>query len=98
MIEVEKMSVELLEENKVIRIDDKCSTKSVYLEVRSHNFVCDQSHPLTCRLYKEVARSPYLAPYLKRRHFLFSKFDEGIQYDEESLYSIIPEAVSLFLK
>ena len=47
---------------------------------------------------REYSKAPYLAPYLKRRQFLFSKFDEGIQYDEESLYSIIPEAVSLYLK
>lgn len=45
-----------------------------------------------------MIKSPHLGSYLKRRQFLFSKFDEGIQYDEESLYSIIPESVSLYLK
>ena len=37
-MEYEKMSVELFEEGKVIRIDDAKSRKSVYLEVKSINF------------------------------------------------------------
>lgn len=35
--------------------------------------------------------------YFNKRHFLFSKFDQGIKIDEESWYSVIPEPVALHL-
>jgi len=38
---------------------------------------------------------PQLQEYWDRRHFLFSRFDEGIQIDEEGLYSVKPESSAL---
>lgn len=35
--------------------------------------------------------------YWDQRYRLFSKFDEGIKLDEESWYSITPEAISLYI-
>ncbi len=35
--------------------------------------------------------------FYKRRHFLFKKYSQGIQLDEESWYSVIPEVSFIFL-
>ncbi len=32
--------------------------------------------------------------YINRRRFLFSRFDEGIQLDEESWYSVVAESIA----
>lgn len=37
---------------------------------------------------------PATQRYWDRRHGLFSRFDEGIQIDEEGLYSVKPEAIA----
>lgn len=36
--------------------------------------------------------------YFNKRNYLFSKFEQGIEIDEESWYSVIPEAVSIYLR
>ena len=36
--------------------------------------------------------------YFARRTFFFSKFEQGIQLDQESWYSVIPEPVSYHLE
>lgn len=41
--------------------------------------------------------TPKLYRYFNKRHFLFSRFDEGIHIDTESWYSAIPEPVALYL-
>jgi len=41
--------------------------------------------------------NPKIQKYFKKRHLLFSKFDQGIQLDEESWYSVTPEPVALYL-
>lgn len=38
---------------------------------------------------------PNLQRYWDQRYAFFSKFDEGIEIDEEGLYSVVPEAVAL---
>lgn len=35
--------------------------------------------------------------FFHRRHFLFKRFDEGIQLDEESWYSVIPEEMGRYI-
>lgn len=37
---------------------------------------------------------PHLAKYYYQRHRLFHKFDEGIELDEESWYSVTPEKIA----
>ena len=39
----------------------------------------------------------HLLKYFIKRRFLFSKFDQGIQLDEESWYSVVAEPISLYL-
>lgn len=39
-----------------------------------------------------------LKKYYARRHYMFSRFDEGIQLDAESWYSVVAEPVSLWLQ
>ncbi|VDP82267.1 unnamed protein product [Schistosoma mattheei] len=51
------------------------------------------------RKRNKVARVLYnsnkvLPKYWKRRYDLFERFDEGVQLDEESWYSITPEAIA----
>nr|XP_018898909.1 PREDICTED: trimethylguanosine synthase isoform X1 [Bemisia tabaci] len=48
----------------------------------------------TQNLPPEIAKNPKLRKYWMRRYRLFSKFDEGIQLDEESWYSVTPECMS----
>jgi len=38
--------------------------------------------------------SPHLTKYWNQRHRLFSKFDQGIQLDEEGWYSVTPEQIA----
>lgn len=40
----------------------------------------------------------HLFRYFNKRNFLFSRFEQGIAIDEESWYSVIPEAVSHYLR
>lgn len=38
--------------------------------------------------------SPKLQKYYKKRHILFSKYDDGIRIDEDSWFSVTPEKVA----
>ena len=72
---------------------------TAYFEVHSQKFECHDNTQLTPRLAQTAKYySLHARRYLKRRNFLFKKFDEGIKFDQESLYSIIPEEVSNYLK
>ncbi|XP_077496502.1 trimethylguanosine synthase 1 isoform X2 [Amblyomma americanum] len=49
---------------------------------------CDTAMPCP------VQEKPHLAKYWAQRYRLFSKFDKGIQLDEESWFSVTPEAIA----
>lgn len=49
---------------------------------------CDAAMPCP------VQEKPHLAKYWAQRYRLFSKFDKGIQLDEESWFSVTPEAIA----
>ena len=55
------------------------------------------SIPLTCiRVIESSKRIPsHLRKYYNQRYRLFSRWDDGIQFDEEGLFSITPEALAL---
>ncbi|VVC40251.1 RNA cap guanine-N2 methyltransferase,S-adenosyl-L-methionine-dependent methyltransferase [Cinara cedri] len=44
--------------------------------------------------YTYLKNNPKLLKFWKKRHLLFSKFEEGIKLDEESWYSVTPEIIS----
>ena len=45
-------------------------------------------------LPKELEAYPELEKYWKQRFRFFSKFDDGIQLDKESWFSVTPEAIA----
>lgn len=52
--------------------------------------------PLTIDDLRHLRDLPYqVKKFYKRRHFLFSKYSQGIQLDTESWYSVIPEVIPL---
>jgi len=42
-------------------------------------------------------RNPKLRKYWEQRYSLFSKFDQGIQIDEEGWYSVTPESIAVHI-
>lgn len=46
---------------------------------------------------KDINFNSPLDRYWDKRYFLFEKFDEGIKLDEESWYSVTPEAVAYYV-
>ncbi|KAM8966645.1 trimethylguanosine synthase [Pelodytes ibericus] len=48
----------------------------------------------TYPLPPEIAAVPHLAKYWAQRYRLFSRFDEGIQLDEEGWFSVTPEKIA----
>ena len=49
------------------------------------------------QLPPELSAWPELEKYWKQRFRLFSKFDEGIQLDRESWFSVTPEAIAIHI-
>jgi len=47
---------------------------------------------------EELGINKNIRKYFIKRFFLFSRFDDGIQLDEESWYSVVGEPISLWLK
>jgi trimethylguanosine synthase len=43
------------------------------------------------------SENPKLAKYWAQRYSLFSKFDQGIDIDEEGWYSVTPESIAIHI-
>ncbi|KAH0944350.1 hypothetical protein HN011_009177, partial [Eciton burchellii] len=54
----------------------------------AHNAITEESLPDVIR------ENMNLLKYYKKRYIIFSKYDEGIQLDKESWYSVTPEALA----
>ncbi|CAD8061648.1 unnamed protein product [Paramecium primaurelia] len=64
---------------------------SLKLKITKKNFTC-QLHPgISIDIPKQIQK------FYRKRFFLFKKFNEGIQLDEESWYSVIPEEMSIHI-
>ncbi|CAK80457.1 unnamed protein product (macronuclear) [Paramecium tetraurelia] len=65
--------------------------ESLKLKITKKNFPC-QLHPgISIDIPKQIQK------FYRKRFFLFKKFNEGIQLDEESWYSVIPEEMSIHI-
>ncbi|CAK69896.1 unnamed protein product (macronuclear) [Paramecium tetraurelia] len=64
---------------------------SLKLKITKKNFTC-QLHPGI-----SIDIPKYIQKFYRKRFFLFKKFNEGIQLDEESWYSVIPEEMSIHI-
>ena len=62
------------------------STTRTYIEVQIHESLVSPSK-------SQLPQS--LRKYYNQRYTLFSRWDQGIQYDEEGLFSVTPEALAL---
>ena len=95
---MEKTTIDLCEmaDRTIYRVDSQHHEMSGYVEVHSLFFNYVQK-PLSENKATHQPHDPKLEKYLQRRHFLFKKFDEGIHYDEQSLYSIVGEDISLHI-
>eukprot|EP01062_Namystynia_karyoxenos_P065665 TRINITY_DN5946_c0_g1_i1.p1 TRINITY_DN5946_c0_g1~~TRINITY_DN5946_c0_g1_i1.p1 ORF type:complete len:406 (+),score=109.03 TRINITY_DN5946_c0_g1_i1:71-1288(+) len=51
-------------------------------------------HPDDARRFADAERWPHLQKYYQQRYRLWSRFDEGVRMDEESWYSVTPEAIA----
>jgi len=49
-----------------------------------------KTHPLP----EQISKNPLLVKYWHQRYNLFSRFDQGIELDDESWFSVTPEAVA----
>jgi hypothetical protein len=81
-------------ENKVIRLDNHLYSVSAFCEVQAADFEFTGYDSGTRYLKKKYGIPKEINKYFARRNFFFSRFEEGIQLDEESWYSVIPEPVS----
>ena len=69
------------------------SSDSIKSKSRCHPKKSLQRLPLK-PLPKELEAYPELEKYWKQRYRFFSKFDDGIQLDKESWFSVTPEAIA----
>ncbi|CAH8636541.1 unnamed protein product [Schistosoma rodhaini] len=77
--------------SKVSSPDDKIAVPSQRFAPVSLTEVLRKRNKVAKVLYNS---SKILPKYWKRRYDLFERFDEGVQLDEESWYSITPEAIA----
>ncbi|CAH8526743.1 unnamed protein product [Schistosoma turkestanicum] len=77
--------------NKVSSTDDDIAIPSQRFTPVSLTEVLRKRNKVAKVLYNS---SKVLPKYWKRRYDLFERFDEGVQLDEESWYSITPEAIA----
>ena len=97
-METAPLLIEHLPENQILREDDHMSRTSAYLQVHPRDFEFkDYDHGSVAQKQQYKITKP-LFRYFNKRNFLFSRFEKGIAIDEESWYSVIPEAVSLYLR
>lgn len=66
------------------------------------SFTTERQHPIIQLLITESiphtsksSLSPSVRKYYWQRYRLFSRWDDGIQFDEEGLFSVTPEALAL---
>lgn len=91
------MTLDDIPDNKVVRLDNHIYSVSAFCEVQAANFEFNGYDSGTPYLKKKYGIPKEINKYFARRNFFFSKFEEGIQLDEESWYSVIPEPVSFYL-
>eukprot|EP00092_Neocalanus_flemingeri_P021800 GFUD01023649.1.p1 GENE.GFUD01023649.1~~GFUD01023649.1.p1 ORF type:complete len:260 (+),score=69.24 GFUD01023649.1:39-818(+) len=64
------------------------------VNVRTNKKRDKRVHHLTnIQIPPELSSLPHISKYWAQRYRLFSKYDEGIQLDEESWYSVTPEKI-----
>ncbi|CAN8308032.1 unnamed protein product [Cochlearia groenlandica] len=56
------------------------------------SFSIGKSNP---NVAKKISKSPKIQKYWNQRYDLFSRFDQGIEMDEEGWYSVTPEVIAI---
>jgi len=64
------------------------------MSIDNSKLVKKKTDQIKIHLPPEVASLPQISKYWAQRYRLFSKYDRGIQLDEESWYSVTPERIA----
>jgi tRNA G26 N,N-dimethylase Trm1 len=97
-MEINPLLIEQLPEQQILREDDHLLRTSCYFQIHPCNFKFSQYDHGTPEMKEKYHITKLLFRYFNKRNFLFSRFEQGIAIDEESWYSVIPEAVSHYLR